>query len=98
MIKKIAAAVTVMFAAVILTACALQSDAKKEPAQPQKPVAAAPTAPVREAAAPAKAKPKAKAAWKKPQLSHPDAWTMIVVPDVQAYTERPRKRSRIIQI
>ncbi|MBO4648393.1 MAG: metallophosphoesterase [Lentisphaeria bacterium] len=85
MIKKIAAAVTVMSAAVILTACALQSGAKQEPAQPQKPAVAAPAP-----AAPAKAKAKAKAAWKAPQLSHPDAWTMIVVPDVQAYTERPR--------
>ena len=25
-----------------------------------------------------------------PQLSHPDSWTMVVVPDVQAYVERPR--------
>ena len=23
-----------------------------------------------------------------PKLSHPDSWTMVVVPDVQAYTER----------
>ena len=25
-----------------------------------------------------------------PKLSHPDSWSMVVVPDVQAYTERPR--------
>lgn len=25
-----------------------------------------------------------------PQLSHPDSWSLVVIPDVQAYTERPR--------
>ena len=25
-----------------------------------------------------------------PKLSHPDSWSLVVVPDVQAYTERPR--------
>ncbi|MBE6359564.1 MAG: serine/threonine protein phosphatase [Lentisphaerae bacterium] len=27
---------------------------------------------------------------KLPQLSNPDSWTMVIVPDVQAYVERPR--------
>ena len=25
-----------------------------------------------------------------PKLSHPDSWSLVVIPDVQAYTERPR--------
>ena len=29
-------------------------------------------------------------AYKPPTLSSPDSWSMVVVPDVQAYTERPR--------
>lgn len=33
--------------------------------------------------------PKAKP-FQAPALSHPDSWTMVVVPDVQAYVERPR--------
>ena len=28
--------------------------------------------------------------FEEPKLSHPDSWTMVVVPDVQAYVERPR--------
>ena len=31
-----------------------------------------------------------KAAFQPPKLSGPDSWTMVVVPDVQAYVERPR--------
>ena len=29
-------------------------------------------------------------AFQPPKLSHPDSWTMVVVPDIQAYVERPR--------
>ena len=29
-------------------------------------------------------------AFPEPKLSDPDSWTMVVVPDVQAYVERPR--------
>ena len=32
----------------------------------------------------------AKKTFQAPQLGHPDSWTMVVVPDVQAYVERPR--------
>ncbi|MBO4305542.1 MAG: metallophosphoesterase [Lentisphaeria bacterium] len=38
----------------------------------------------------AQEQPKKNEPFQQPQLSHPDSWTMVVVPDVQAYVERPR--------
>ena len=92
MIKKLATVWTILCAAVILTACAHQSGTKQETAKPQKTEAAAPA--VKEQAV---KKGKAKAAWKKPQLSDPGSWTMVVVPDVQAYVEQPRNHG-IVEI
>ena len=62
--------------------CAVFAMAQAQPAaQPAAPEPAAqPAAP--EAAQPAPYQP--------PALTSPDSWTMVVVPDVQAYTERPR--------
>jgi len=36
----------------------------------------------------AEPEPGSKIPYQPPKLSHPDSWTMVVVPDVQAYTER----------
>ena len=45
--------------------------------------------PAPEKPVPAKVAPK-QPAFREPALSHPDSWYMVVVPDVQAYVERPR--------
>ena len=66
------------------------TDAPKEP-QPAMTAPAAPAAPVANPATDATGAPLAgKPVFKAPALTSPDSWSMVVVPDVQAYVERPR--------
>ena len=94
MIKRLFVLSAMLFAAVAYSQAQPEAQpAKAAPeAQPAKvapeaqPAKAAPE--VKAEAKPANQEPKAE--YKAPALSDKDSWTMVVVPDVQAYVERPR--------
>jgi len=75
---------------VLCTALAIaQNQPAPQPAPAQPEAAAQPAA----VAQPEGVKPVAQSEpipYQPPALSSPDSWTMVVIPDVQAYTERPR--------
>ena len=64
-----------------ITACTTPEPAKPAKANPP------PKAVVAQTKTAAKGKP---GKFRMPVLSHPDSWSLVVIPDVQAYTERPR--------
>ena len=74
----------------IAICCAVAVGCAETPQAAEKPVAA-PAATVTPApAAGESAATAAKPEFLAPALSHPDSWSMVIVPDVQAYVERPR--------
>lgn len=89
MSKKILIALAMLCAAAVFAA--------PEQAKPQD--AQKPQVQAQQAQAPEQAKPQPakKAAYQPPKLSDPNSWTMVVVPDVQAYVEQPRNQG-IVEI
>ena len=83
-----------LFLSILCAVFAFAQDTANKPAQaPQNAPKAAPAAPAHQpAAAPAATVPAAAQAapYQAPALTSKDSWTMVVVPDVQAYVERPR--------
>ena len=79
----------IVICCIVAAGCAEMSrPAEKSAAVPAAPAAPAPAA--AETPAPAAKSDPAKPAFQPPVLSHPDSWSLVVVPDVQAYVERPR--------
>ena len=92
--KKKSSIMAIFAITFLMTACTFAQNKKVEPvkAKDAKVITPAKAAPVAlaKAATPVAVTAPAKVAFKEPALSNEDSWTMVVVPDVQAYTERPR--------
>ena len=86
--KKISTLLAMLCAIVVFAAPQPQPQPQTQPAT-QKPAQAPAQQPQPQAQKPAPYQP--------PKLSNPDSWTMVVIPDVQAYVEQPRNHG-IVEI